>query len=199
MSKTSGHEEAFRIAVEKLRNVDPAARCASLGLPAPQKGILKLRAFGADMILRLSDFQLLSDRSNKPGKSAGHILVLHYLLCDLPVHSTGELISFQQFPGGQFYWEPFHSRTIRPLIKKTGNNLETLRKNLDRFDWEPVPYGDLGARIHAVGKLYLTLIYRLGDEEFPPTADLLFDACIKRVYNAEDAAVLAGRICLGLI
>ena len=30
-------------------------------------------------------------------------------------------------------------------------------------------------------------------------AELLFDACIRRVYTTEDVAYLAGRICLGLL
>ncbi len=85
------------------------------------------------------------------------------------------------------------------MVERIGNDLELLKKNLDRFDWEPVSLDDLGARIHAIGKVYVTLIYHLGDEEFPSSADLLFDASIKRVYPTEDAAVLASRICLSLL
>jgi hypothetical protein len=59
--------------------------------------------------------------------------------------------------------------------------------------------GDFGARIHAIGKVYVTLVYHLGDEEFPASADLLFDASIKRVYPTEDAAVLASRISMSLV
>jgi hypothetical protein len=43
------------------------------------------------------------------------------------------------------------------------------------------------------------LVYRAGDDEFPASADLLFDACIRRVFCAEDAAVLGSRVCLGLL
>jgi hypothetical protein len=109
------------------------------------------------------------------------------------------LISFRELPGGQFFWEPFLSRSVRPLLKRIGNNLELLKRNLHSFDWEPASLGDFAARVHALGKVYLTLVYRVGDEEFPPSAELLFDACTKRVYNAEDATVLAGRICLDLL
>jgi len=198
MSKKIGHEEAIRIAVEKLQNIDLDTRCANLGLAKPRNGIIQLRAFSTDMSLRQSDLQLFAKGSDEPVKSIDRILVLHYLLCDLPVHVTDDLISFRQLTGGQFYWEPFVSRSVRPLVRQIGNNLELLRKNLDKFDWEPVSLGDFGARIHTIGKLYLTLVYRLGDDEFPAAADLLFDACIKRVYNAEDAAVLANRICMEL-
>ena len=151
------------------------------------------------MILLLSDYQLILADSGQPAKISDRILVLHYLLCDLPIPGTDELISFRQMDNGQFYLPTFLSRSVRPLAARIGNDLALLKRNLDRFDWEPVSMGDLGARIHAVGKVYVTLIYRLGDEEFPASADILFDAGIKRIFPTEDAAVLASRICLGLI
>ena len=199
MTWEKAYEEAVRIAVGKLRDVDIAGRCESLGLSKPRDGSVQLRAFGADMTLSLPEFQLVFTGTGDPVKAGDRILVLHYLLCDLPVKQTDELISFRELTGGQFYWEPFRSRSVRPLVGRIGNDLELLKNNLNRFDWEPVSLGDLGARIHAVGKLYCTLVYRIGDEEFPPAADFLFDASFKRVYNAEDAAVLAGRICLSLL
>ncbi len=199
MSWEKAHEEAVRIAVGKLRDVDLGRRCESLGLSKPEGGSVRLRAFGADMTLLLPGFQLVFTGSGEPVKTNDRILVLHYLLCDLPVEPTGELISFRELTGGQFYWEPFRSRTVRPLVGRIGNDLELLKTNLNRFDWEPVSLGDLGARIHVVGKLRCTLVYRIGDEEFPAAADFLFDSSFKRVYNAEDATVLASRICLSLL
>ena len=199
MPKETGFAEAIRLAVEQLRDVDLPARCANLGLPEPQQGVIKLRAFGEDMVLRESDFQLFSAGSETPAKSADRILLLHYLLCEMPLHITIGLISFRELTGGQFFWGPFRARSVQPLLRKIGGDLELLENNLNCFDWQPVSLGDLGARIHVFGKVYLTLVYRAGDEELSPAADLLFDACIKRVYEAEDATVLASRICLNLI
>jgi hypothetical protein len=199
MKPMSGYEAAVRAAVEKLREVDLETRCSRLGLPEPQNDVLRLRAFGMDMVLRLSDFGLILAESNKSAKISDRILVLHYLLCDLPIRQTGELISFRQMGSGQFYWPAFLSRSVVPLVERIGNDLELLKKNLGRFDWEPVSLGDLGAHIHTIGKVYVTLVYHLEDEEFPSSADLLFDSSIKRVYPTEDAAVLASRICLGII
>jgi hypothetical protein len=193
------YESAVHAAVEKLWKIELAERCTGLGLPEPQDGFIKLRAFGTDMMLRLSDYQLILANSGQPEKISDRILVLHYLLCDLPISRMDELISFRHMDSGQFYLPAFLSRSVRPLAECIGNDLALLKKNLDRFDWEPVSLGDLGARIHAVGKVYVTLVYRLGDEEFPASADILFDAGIKRAFPTEDAAVLAGRICLGLI
>ncbi|MCP4399479.1 MAG: DUF3786 domain-containing protein [bacterium] len=199
MPKKLAEQEAIARAVEKLKTVDLKHRCRKLGFAEPHDGCLKVRAFGSDLILRLSDFQVLLDGSHEAVKSGDRILLLHYLLCEYPIQPAGTLISFRDLPGGQFYWQPFLSRSIRPLVKRIGNDLESLKKNLNRFDWESASFGDFSARIHTIGTLYATLVYHLGDEEFPPGADLLFDESIKRALVTEDAAVLAGRICLSLL
>ena len=198
MSKENGHKEAVKLAIEKLADVDFNKRCSRLGLPIPLNNTLSLKFLGADMILRMPDFQLFREQ-NEPAKPGDRILLLHYLLNDLKIYETSELISFRQLPGGIFYYEPFLARSIRPMVNRFGNDIDLLKKNLNRYNWQPIDVGDFGARIHVFGKLYVTLLYRLGDEEFPPDAELLFDASIKHVLSTEDAAVLAGRVCLGLL
>ena len=42
-------------------------------------------------------------------------------------------------------------------------------------------------------------VLRCGDEEFGPAAEVLFHACIKRVYTTEEVSHLVSRICLGLL
>ena len=180
--------EAIEIAVDKLKQLD-----------APLKLSGNIRVFGRDMILDPETFTLTLTQDEKPAKPADRLLVLHYLLCDLPVKATGKLISFRDFTGGQFYYQPFLSRTVNPLVGRFGNDLDGLKKNLDRFDWEELKIGDFSAKIKTFGELALTLIYHLGDDEFPAAAEVLFDSCVKKVFEAEDATVLASRVCIGLL
>lgn len=198
MSKQDAQLEVIRQAVGRLQPIDLLARCAALKLPAPVDGRLKLRAFGIDFELTTDTFELLMSKTGAPAKEADRILILHLLLCELPFNPSDELITFRDFPGGAFYLEPFLSRTVKPLVKRYGNRLADLKTAMNRFDFQPLELGDFSARIHAVGCLYVTLVYRLGDDEFPAEAELFFNAPVKRAFCAEDAAVLAGRICFGL-
>ena len=198
MSKQDAQLEAIRQAVSKLRQIDLPARCIALKFPVPVNGRLKLRAFGADFQLTTDTFELFVCKTGAPAKEADRILILHLLLCDVPLNPSDELITFRDFPGGTFYLEPFLSRTVRPLVKRYGNKLDELKAAMCRFDFQPLEIGDFSVRIHAVGCLYVTLVYRLGDDEFPAEAELFFNAPIKRAFCAEDAAVLAGRICFRL-
>jgi hypothetical protein len=199
LSQKAGQKEAIDLAISKLATLDLTERSLLLGLPLPENGVIRLRAFATNYLLRQSDFSLVEENTGVMAKPGDQILILHYLLHDLPVKPGGEFITFRDFPGGQFYWQPFLSRTMMPLVAKIENNIAQLQKNLARFDWEPLDFGDLSARIHTIGQMYLNLVYRCGDDEFAATADILFDSGIKKVYIAEDAAALASRVCLGLL
>jgi len=199
MSKLEGQNEAIKRAKADLAKIDVAARCVSLAIGNQAGGQVPFRAFGTNCLLNLDSLALTLSASGKEMKPGDQILVLHYLLCDVPVQPTGELITFRDLPAGQFYWQPFLSRSIEPLLKRINNNLETLKTNLKRFDFEITTEGDFSASVHALGKIYARLVYHLGDEEFPPAAEILFDSSIRRIYNSEDVAFLASRICLGLL
>jgi hypothetical protein len=126
------------------------------------------------------------------------ILVLHYLMCD-NFSETGRIITFRELPGGQFYLEPYKSRSVNILVSRMKNDTDLLRKNLSRFDWKETGSGDVGAEIHAIGKIYATLVYYCGDEEMPPSADIMYDSSIGRVFNTEDVTVIASLLCRSLL
>lgn len=199
MSKQEAAAEAIRLSIETLTDVDFNQRCLNLGLNQPVDGRLELRMFATDLVLDLTSFELASKEGGAPARPADRVLLLYYLQCEVPVKQTGVMISFRNLPGGQFYFGPFQSRTVKPLLGRIGNDMELLRKQLSRFDYTIINGGDYAARIHAVGNLYLDLVYHLGDDEFPPAADVIFDACVQHPFDAENAAVMASRICIGLL
>ncbi len=186
-------DEAVNIAVEKLKSVNMKERCKLHALKLSTDNKISMRVFGRDMRLDVNDFTMPA------AKPADLLLILHYLLCDVPVRKTGKLISFREFSGGQFYYEPFLSRTVKPLTDKYANDIEGIKKCMAKFDYEEVKLGDFGAKIQSFGPFEITFIYHLGDDEFPVDAEVLFDSSFKRVFAAEDAAVIAGRICIGLL
>ncbi|MDD4889457.1 MAG: ASKHA domain-containing protein, partial [Phycisphaerae bacterium] len=199
-NKQKAIEDAIALAVEQLRSIDLAARCAPLGLPLPARdGSVTIRLFGADVRIAPATFEATNVATGRPAKPVDRLLALHYLLCDRLMAPAGQLISFRDLPGGQFYWASFQERTTVPLVRRFGNDVEALRANLARFQWCPCGLGDVGAAVQAVGVAGVTLVYRRGDEEFPPTAEVFFDASIRHAFNTEDVAALASRVCIGLL
>jgi hypothetical protein len=194
-NRMKAFSDAAGIAVEKLSSVDVAGRCRILELPPPDSdGTVTIGAFGHRLSLTPPEFNAVTESGDK-ADAVERILALHYLLCEIHVVPSGEIISFAELPGGQFYLGPYSKRTVSQLVRYFGNDVGLLRERAGRLDYEPVDIGDFGALINVIGKLKFLLVYRAGDDEFPPSADILFDSSIKKVFCNEDAAAAAGRLC----
>lgn len=199
MSKSEGQNKALTIAKDKLRDIDLNERLKLLGFKGFQNKTMCFKLFDNQVIFDEESLHLIKADSNEHLRSDDAILFFHYLNYVAPVIKSDQYISFRELPGGLFYWDSFQARSVVPLVKRIGNDLAMLKKNLARFDWEPKKGGDFGAKIHAVGNINLLLNYQLGDDEFPPAANILFSEPIRKIYSAEDVAVMAGRICIGLL
>ena len=202
--KQQAEQEAIRLALGKLVSLgDWPVRCSRLGLPnlSTTGGSIRIAILGTELDIRLPDFQAEVMRTARRPAPVEYLLALHYLMGEVSLTPMREWITFREFPGGQFYWEPFLSRSIKPLIARIGNNQDLLRDRLSRCSAavETLPEGGLQATIRALGVIDLMLVYRSGDDEFPPAAEVLYDACARRSLCAEDAAALAGRLCVGLV
>ncbi len=199
MSKTEGQNEAIRLAVAKLATADLSARAENLGFSFPDEDSILIRAFGSDFTVDIKEFEVRNRKTGQAVKPDLKIIILHYLTCENKFSMTGETITFRDLPGGQFYLEPYRSRSVNILLSRIKNDTELLRKNLDRFEWKKAGPGDVGAEIHAIGKIYVTLSYYVGDDEMPPSADILYDSSIRKVFNTEDVTVIASLLCRGLL
>jgi len=197
-------QTAIRLAVEKLAALDSwPERCQRLGLPAPAPvdNTVVLPMFYGALEIRPPEYVARVQETGQPSKPGDRLLALHYLLCEAPVIPSRQWITFRDFPGGAFYWQPFQSRSIQPLAKRVGNNVAALRARLTRLGAliEPVAGEGLCATFRAIGNISVRMVYRPGDDEFPASADFLYNACARHVFGAEDAAALASRICFALL
>jgi hypothetical protein len=107
---------AIQIAVKRLAEQgDLAVRCERLGLniPAACGGKVRVAMFGKMLEMTPPDFDGVVLETGKPPKNADRVLALHYLLCDVPVVPEERWITFRDFSGGAFYWQPFLSRSSR--------------------------------------------------------------------------------------
>lgn len=199
MSQEQAKKEAINIAKQKLKSINLNERLNSLKLSNVKNGIIHFKMFHKNYIFNTADFNIINIDTKEDAKLGDQILLLHYLLCDQPYIPSEKQISFRDFTGGIFYWNPFLSKTTIPLVKKIGDNLQLLKNNLERFDWEEINLTGFTAKIHAIGNINLYIIYHTSDEEFPAQAEILFDEFTKKIYNAEDASYLASHICLGLL
>lgn len=118
------------------------------------------------------------------------LLTLHYLLAK-PVPPKGTWVSFKELPGGSLYQVPFQNRTVGRLFRVLQSpDLEPLVLACEKLKGEPVPGGDIAYKFNLFPHIPLCLICWEGDEEFPPSGNVLFDSNAHSFLATEDYAVL---------
>jgi len=137
--------------------------------------------------------KVLSLSCNAPAKDFLSILILHYSaqkLNGLP-RLSGQWFPFNEFSGIQGYYAAYHKRAIEPIIRKYGQNPDALNDVLTRLPARLSDGGDISIVVEAFEHVPVLIKLWKADSEFPPDANLYFDASIKNIFCLEDIVVLA--------
>jgi hypothetical protein len=119
------------------------------------------------------------------------ILILHYLAGAKGTPLQEKMISFKELPGGSIYIDPFNKRTLKPLLKIFGNCPEMIIEIGKKFNGKKSSLGDYSITINAFPNIPITYVIWEGDDEFPPSGNVLFDASAPDYLHTEDYAYLA--------
>jgi hypothetical protein len=184
---------------EVYQKLDPreiARRCA---LPF-DAGAFTLRLMGTEYRGTFPDFELW-DPAGRPS-AAGYekILILRYLCEGKYLAPQGKQLSYHEIPWGPVYYRNFEGRCIKRLARTFGNDLPRFRHIMETSPGlraEPLGRGDAGDRagyragyrFEFISGLYMGFLLWAGDEEFPPSAQILFDDNFVFAFTAEDLAV----------
>ncbi|MBI5935582.1 MAG: DUF3786 domain-containing protein [Chloroflexi bacterium] len=121
-------------------------------------------------------------------------LLIYYFAHSDGTPPAGEWISFADLPDGRVYSSAFQGYTGDLLAKTFLLDLDAFRAACQKADGIPVPFGDAAFRFRALPRVDLLLVYHLGDEDFPSTCKLLFDAHAGHFLPAEACAVLGSSL-----
>lgn len=135
-----------------------------------------------------------SDFNDYPVKT----LILRYLINAQGTPPTGRDITYRDISGGQVYYRNFTGRCIMRLARMYGQNFPALEKAMSKLNAERTEHGDISYRFQFMNNVTVTFILWNGDEEFPATANILFDANVGDYFDAEDLAVV-GDISLNFL
>lgn len=126
------------------------------------------------------------------------ILVLRYLCTGRYTESQGKQLSYNEIPWGKVYFRNFEGRCLKRLARTFGHNLKSFQHIMETWtSLKPASLktGDAGYRFEFINGLFLGITIWQGDEEFSPSAQILFDDNFAGAFSAEDLAV-AGEIVI---
>lgn len=125
-------------------------------------------------------------------------LILRYLMNGKGVPPLNKNITYREVPGGNVYYRNFYGRCISRLAGTFGNKLDKFKAALEILGAEKVNIGDAAYKFEFINNVFVIFALWEGDEEFPASAQILFDANISFYFTAEDLAFV-GDTAIGKI
>ena len=127
------------------------------------------------------------------------VLLLHYLVNAKDLELTGKLLTFRELEGGDIYYPAFCARGINKITKEFGTEPEMLKRAGQNLGAKEGTHGDVSIVLEVFPKVPVNVILWEGDDEVPPSSNMLFDSSIKELLPTEDVAVIGGFVASALI
>lgn len=180
--------------LEKFREKEISAMAARCGLPWDgEQGTLTMELLGEKYTVSHPDFTIVGPA---PLTNAERILLLRYLVDGRYAMPTGQYLTYREFPWGEVYLQQFTGRCIKRFAFSYGARPELLCRIMEHLPARRLERSDCGWEVELMPGLGVQLLLWLGDDEFPPNAQILFSDNFRYAFTAEDLAN-AGDILLG--
>ena len=124
------------------------------------------------------------------------ILTIRFLLNGVKSESSGKFKTYREMPWGEVYLRQFDGRCIKRLAFSYGNRPGDFRAIMEHISAIPVKHGDIAYEVEIFPEYKIQMILWEGDEEFPPSSQILFSDNFPVSFQAEDMAVM-GDVIIG--
>jgi hypothetical protein len=146
---------------------------------------------GYALDLETGEFSDLLEKSAVYGERTVQImtgLLFHYSLAK-ETPKTGNLVKFKDLPGGYAYEGAFIQRAVNPIAEVFGDKPVEVAEAAKLLKGAPLDYGCSSVEIPAVEGIPIVYILWAA-EEFPASANVLFDGSASCFLPTEDLAGL---------
>jgi hypothetical protein len=183
-----------------LGQVDPLVVAANTGaIYRPDdkgEGAFYLRLWGEEVKVTFPHFVAYGSAAGKALPSFLQALLAYYFSTGDGSPPAGRWIAFSELPDGHFYTQAFQGYTGHELAKAFGNGIDHFAAAATSLDGRRQSLGDAAYAFEVLPRVELLAVFWQGDEEFPPSFRILFDAAISH-YLSTDTCAIAGAMLTG--
>jgi hypothetical protein len=136
------------------------------------------------------------------GEAVSHMelaLLLYYFTIADGFPLSREWISFADLPDGRFYNQAFHGYTGKELSQAYMNDQFAFERAALSLSGERLALGDASFSFQALPRAPLCVVFWRGDDEFPGSFQVLFDAAASHYLTTDSYAILGSTIAQRLI
>lgn len=172
---------------EELTTAADSGDESTSGSPA---GRFRVRLWEKEYSIDYPQGSVYESETNEEPAVAIRIILLHYLIHADGTHPVNEWIAFRQLPGGQAYEAAFRQRVPLPLGTAFDANATEVTAAAEVLGGIPLSFGDVSYLFHTLPRLRMAAVFHRSDDEFPASANVLFDGAAEHCLPTEDLAVL---------
>jgi hypothetical protein len=177
---------------EALRDADPVSLAERVGgvVSADDRIGIWLSLWASPIMIRLPDLIAVNE-SDQPLNPMIQAILLYHLVTGDGSPLEGRWVSFADLPGGRMYAQAFQGYTGDEIVKSFGLNLESFERACQKIGGTKINAADSAFMFLCLPRLPIVLTYWLGDEDFPSSCKVLFDASACH-YLPIDGCAIAG-------
>ena len=188
-------EVPFSYYAEQFLKTDPSDVEKRLGL-YPENGEYKIGLLGKTY--RITKEPKIFDDNGKEPPLPVQTFLLRYLLEGKTVQAGQGFKTFREMPWGELYIKPYTGRVLTRAAFTFGTRVEAFCKAAEKMGATAVNHGDAGYLFNLIGNFDMQILVWAGDEEFPPSAQVLYSDNFEEGFAPEDR-VVAGDILISAI
>lgn len=187
----------FEHYLKDYQALDPKEAAVRCGVEYDEeKGQFHIRLMGYRYLVDFPDFAVhKEDETEEDGvfllldNNAAQIIVMRFLCFAQMVKSTGHYLTYREIPSGEVYFRQFEGRCLTRLKFSFGFKLDKFAEAFEKLPGaEKLTMGDVSYQFEFINGLHVRFILWAGDDEFPPSSQILFEDNIPYAYQAEDLA-----------
>jgi len=194
---------AYGYYLPRYSELDPAEASQRTGLVFDtQAGRFHADLLGHTIYAQWPDFKLIpADPAGCPKTLYNfqtQILLIRFLLEGTHMQANGSFMAYRELPWGELYNSNFQGRCIKRFAYGFGYKPEAFKKAAERLGGVKADLKDIAYDMSFIGGITCRLILWMPDDEFPPSAQILFSDNTQFAFNAEDLAVVGDIIISAL-
>ena len=191
-------EVPFEHYAEKFRALDPQEASRRTGAAFdPERGTFSVALLGVEYHIAWPEYAISADEPSAMALKSlpCQTFLLRFLLEGRRAEPYSAFKTFREMPWGELYIQPFTGRVLKRAAFSFGTRLEAFRAACTAMGGLPLQAGDAGFEFTLLGNYRLRMLLWAGDDEFPPSAQLLYSANFVDGFAAEDRVVAGDLLC----
>ena len=184
--------------LSEYRNIDPKEAAERCGVEYDEeKQQFHIRLMGYRYLVDFPEFAVHKEDESEEGAFLlldmvpAQIIVLRFLISAQMVKSSGKYLTYREVPWGEVYFRQFEGRCLMRLKFGFGTRLDKFAEGMEKIPGaRKLSLGDVSYEFEFINGLHVRFILWAGDEEFPPSSQILFEDNFPYAYQAEDLAVV---------